>query len=510
MRISVFSIAISALLISLLSSRSANCQAPKNPQNAAPAAASSLDAASQLLTQAKALGKQKRYDQALPILQRARALTPGNYKIHLELGWTFEGLKQPAKALEAYKTAYDLYLQNNANDPIVVSDLAQDVAASYRQLGKFEEAIGWLLKAVAVEPDSAMIHYNLGIYYQKSNDSQKAIPEFLKAIQLKPDYLKARLALSDSYTDIGDNANALSCLQSATASSPGSADAHYKLGVVYRHSGEPQKAIDEYKKALKINPNDRDAMNAVGYALTDLGQKEEAVFWYKSCLTANPDSPNAQAMSASLASLWEEIAKTSPRDSKTGPDYYFSASKDGLPRRWPLEKLPIKVYVDSGAGVAGMRDSFARLFLESLKEWTIASQGKIGFQLVPQPDLADITCSWTSDLSAAAGDGENGITDSVSVDRNHGAFEVDKAKIKIRTGKGAPGSYSFVSDDCMKATCLHEIGHALGFKGHSPNSHDMMYYKEIPAIKPVLSERDKNTLLRLYEKYPAQFSAAGL
>lgn len=56
-----------------------------------------------------------------------------------------------------------------------------------------------------------------------------------------------------------------------------------------------------------------------------------------------------------------------------------------------------------------------------------------------------------------------------------------------------------ISDNQMRFISLHEVGHALGLIGHSPNPADIMFLGESLAdITRYLSERDRQTLIRLY------------
>ena len=51
----------------------------------------------------------------------------------------------------------------------------------------------------------------------------------------------------------------------------------------------------------------------------------------------------------------------------------------------------------------------------------------------------------------------------------------------------------------IKAATRHELGHALGLWGHSPNAQDVMYHSQV-GNPPDISERDLNTLKKIYEQ----------
>ncbi len=90
--------------------------------------------------------------------------------------------------------------------------------------------------------------------------------------------------------------------------------------------------------------------------------------------------------------------------------------------------------------------------------------------------------------------------------RTRGEEYIANAKVRICTIDRETGKP--LSEDDMKKTSLHELGHALGLRGHSSNNHDIMFYSVSPTVWPVLSKRDKATLFRLYETYPTQRAAA--
>lgn len=465
--------------------------------------------AEQLYSQARTLTRQHRYAEALPILQQANQNEPRSYDIHYELGWTWEHLNQPGKALPEYKAALELCPQGSGpGQRQMLSDALQSMAAMYTKLGHQAEAISLLERAATVDPDSKTIHYSLGIKYQKTGKNEKAIEHLRRALQIKPE-IDSMLAISDSFLDIGKNDEAVGWAQRATAAFPNSSDAHYKLAYAYRHTGNPQKAIEEYVQALRLKPDDTPVIRAIANCYSDLGKKKEAVVWYQEYLRATPRASDYKETSDLVTNLVEEIKKQPVEDDPQGPDFYLSAISGEQPRRWPPDKLPIKVYIDPGRQVAGMRISNVRILIESFDAWMEASQGRLSYQLVPRAEVADIVCDWTSNPADVTSNGteyQTGSSRITEVDKGQGIFDIKRAKIRILTieKKGQPMP---VGD--MKGTCLHEIGHALGLHGHSPNSRDIMYFQEIPAGLSALSKRDKATLLRFYGQYPVIFGFIG-
>ncbi len=59
----------------------------------------------------------------------------------------------------------------------------------------------------------------------------------------------------------------------------------------------------------------------------------------------------------------------------------------------------------------------------------------------------------------------------------------------------APGQ----ADDVMLSVARHEMGHAIGLWGHSPNPNDIMYFSQVSKA-PLISSRDLRTLQRVYSQ----------
>jgi len=170
-------------------------------------------------------------------------------------------------------------------------------------------------------------------------------------------------------------------------------------------------------------------------------------------------------------------------------DYLKQAAEKGA-SRWSDTKMPVKIYIKDGKGVAGYRPSFREDLEAALKQWSTATGDRIRFQSV-SPDKADMTISWTDDRKELMASNEGGHTEVMPDEKG-----IVQVTMKLLTteldGSVMPDAYA-------THLMLHEIGHALGILGHSPSPADIMYYMIKPGdTNAKLSAADVATILKLY------------
>jgi tetratricopeptide (TPR) repeat protein len=126
--------------------------------------------------------------------------------------------------------------------------------------GREQEAIGALKVFLALYPDYASAHNDLGALYYRDGDKEKAFKHYEQAVEIAPDNATFQKNLADFYYVIlGQIEDALAHYAKAFSSNPTDIHTLFMLG----HISVSKKRFDEatvfYNEVLKIEPLNRDA-----------------------------------------------------------------------------------------------------------------------------------------------------------------------------------------------------------------------------------------------------------
>jgi tetratricopeptide (TPR) repeat protein len=159
-----------------------------------------------------------RFDEAAQSYAQFLKSDPQNVKAEDNLGLSYAGLGQTDKAIAAYQSAIAWQSESAAKDPGPFLDLG----ALLLDQNRAQEAVPYLLQAVAISPKEPRHHEELGQAYFRLDEMQKAQAELETAVGLSPQ--NPRL--------------------------------HYLLGRVYRKEGFAAKADAEFNRSesLKAAP----------------------------------------------------------------------------------------------------------------------------------------------------------------------------------------------------------------------------------------------------------------
>ncbi|MCX7824117.1 MAG: tetratricopeptide repeat protein [Verrucomicrobiae bacterium] len=243
--------------------------------------------------------RRKQNDKAQAVLERAAAVSPTSYEIHLLLGIAYQSAGKTPKAIAAYQEASRIdplqiapyqslaavYLkehkaaetlrvlerafQQNSEDArfwATLGDLyaltmseptaAKAVATVYTQKPKSPRAVECYEKARKFAPEDLGILFRLGGYYVAHNEADKGIALYQHILEKRPDALDVRERLADAYAAKKDFDRGAAQIEEVIKRQPTNWRWYDKLGGLYEAGKAYDRAQANYEQALILNPKE--------------------------------------------------------------------------------------------------------------------------------------------------------------------------------------------------------------------------------------------------------------
>lgn len=163
-----------------------------------------------------------------------------------------------------------------------------------RQLKQLDPAIAAGERAVALDPNMAMAHSNLGIAHFDRKDYDKAEACQQRALTLAPDFAAALNNLGSIWRERGDHDKALAFYQQAAAANPNYLEPLNNLGALLLEEDRDPEAETVLKKALQLNPNYPESICNLGGVHLAREENEQALEQYRRALALRPVYVEAQ------------------------------------------------------------------------------------------------------------------------------------------------------------------------------------------------------------------------
>jgi serine/threonine-protein kinase len=143
--------------------------------------------------------------------------------------------------------------------------------------GKPAEAEAAYRKAIAVRPDYAMAHTNLGYALHRRGQHVEAVAAFRQAIAVQPDLAEAYEGLGLALQALGQRGEAEAAYRKSIALLPDRAETHHHLAGLLQVKGQVEEAEATYHKAIALQDDLAEAHCDLGALLKYRGQFSAAL-----------------------------------------------------------------------------------------------------------------------------------------------------------------------------------------------------------------------------------------
>jgi len=171
--------------------------------------------------------------------------------------------------------------ERNEGTLLALADLSLDAK-------EFDEALGFLKRAVEVNPRNADRLTTLGRKARVEGDLKTARQVFTVAAEALPKDVAVLAEYGALLFQTGDVDAALDPLMRAAAEAPDRAPVRASLAAALRKKGSLKEAEREYREALRTDPSWNPALKGLGALLLSTGRPAEAIEPFRTALGAQP------------------------------------------------------------------------------------------------------------------------------------------------------------------------------------------------------------------------------
>ena len=250
------------------------------------------------LRRANSAVRDRRFSEALPVLQDVLREDPKNAFATLVLGSAYLGMEQYPRAIRQYQRYLQLvptsasahqwlaicHIRLGQQDQALkeaeaalaidprFSDarvLRAGILASRRQ---YDAAIADLQQAVALDPAKPMIKLDLAKVLDEAGRPDDARREFEGILKSQPDYVPALTGLGALLAKTGQYDTAEALLRRSLAIAPAQDEGRFNLGRVLERQGKRADAAAEYRRLVENKSTAAAVRQAAGARLAALGR----------------------------------------------------------------------------------------------------------------------------------------------------------------------------------------------------------------------------------------------
>lgn len=329
-----------------------------SPKPAAPAAAppaeATPDAIAQWFERAMNAHKAGRLNEAAAGYQQVLAADARHADANHLFGMLFYQQGQFGKAIELIRRA----IASKAD-----ADFLAHLGAVHMAAGQPQQAEQAYLQAIAHDPATPGVHYNLGVLYQGLQRPADAVAAYRGELALTPDDADSLYNLAGVLMAEGDLAGAITCCREMVTRLPNDWRGHAALGDALVRQGSSEAAEAALQQAIRLAPQQPGPCILLGGLYWDLRRWDDGAAMFERAAALNPAAADAwiklagmqverEAFDLVLAPLQQGLARAPQHvDAHViGADVYMRQGRFGEAEPW-LDKA-LQLYRSLPVGAA--------------------------------------------------------------------------------------------------------------------------------------------------------------
>ena len=242
-------------------------------------ARAAVAAQAEALAQAVAAGNHGNLSEAERLTREVLAKNPQHLEALQLLGALLMGQKRPREAVVPLEQA-----ARHSTNP----ELETHLAITLREIGRTDEALVWLYRAIERQPVYARAFHELGNLLRAMRNYAEAETVLKRGLEAVPAVAELSLALGGVCLDRADSAGAKVAFARALSIVPGNADALVGFGIALQYEGDFARAAERFRRVLERDPVHHRARMNLGYCLIELGQLDEGIACLRAAVQAAP------------------------------------------------------------------------------------------------------------------------------------------------------------------------------------------------------------------------------
>jgi len=230
----------------------------------------------------------RQWEDDLTLYRHALKVDADNQVAHFGLGLYYSRQGDLDRAFHHYTEAIRIM----PTQP----DYLNNIAGILNRLGRPEEAAACYRKAIALQDNNALPHFNYAYLLACQGKFDEAVPHFQRVLALNPDDMVACIMLADVLSGQRKLDEALQYYSRALQMDPNRGDINFAMGKILALQGKNGEAAVRFRRVIQLDFAHVQAHEALGEILLSEGRIDEAVAHFQEVLRIKPDNPKARKL----------------------------------------------------------------------------------------------------------------------------------------------------------------------------------------------------------------------